>query len=31
MTNARDDARAFGRKVGARVFDKARRNWQGKL
>jgi hypothetical protein len=31
MTNARDDAQAFGRKVGARVFDKARRYWQGKL
>jgi hypothetical protein len=31
MTNARDDAQAFGRQVGARVFDKARRYWQGKL
>jgi hypothetical protein len=30
-TIARDDAQAFGRKVGARVFDKARRYWQGKL
>jgi hypothetical protein len=29
--NACDDAQALGRRVGARVFDKARRYWQGKL